>query len=33
MPDKGMQEKIELNQEVAKPLAEKHTPMMQQHMY
>ncbi len=32
MPDKGMQEKIELNQEVAKPLAEKHTPMMQQYL-
>ncbi|ODV42275.1 DNA mismatch repair protein MutS [Cupriavidus sp. UYMMa02A] len=27
-----MQEKIELNQEVAKPLAEKHTPMMQQYL-
>ncbi|CAG9165865.1 DNA mismatch repair protein MutS [Cupriavidus laharis] len=32
MPDKGMQEKIELNQEVAKPLAEKHTPMMAQYL-
>ncbi|WP_224078451.1 DNA mismatch repair protein MutS [Cupriavidus laharis] len=27
-----MQEKIELNQEVAKPLAEKHTPMMAQYL-